>query len=80
MADYEHDGNIFTGIEDELREHREYHNLKSMSIGCMKYLQYFKISKVACVTQKTGCFEYVTRLYPNDTQTHHRRPLLDAQK
>ena len=25
-----------------------------------------------------GCFEYVTRLYPNDTQTHHRRPPLDA--
>lgn len=24
MSDYEHDGNIFTGIEDELREHREY--------------------------------------------------------
>ena len=24
MADYEHDGNIFTGIEDEFREHREY--------------------------------------------------------
>lgn len=21
-----------------------------------------------------GCFEYVTRLYPNDTQTHHQRP------
>lgn len=24
MSDYEHDGNIFTGYEDELREHREY--------------------------------------------------------
>lgn len=24
MSDYEHDGNIFTGVEDELREHREY--------------------------------------------------------
>ena len=24
MSDYEHDGNIFTGIEDELREDREY--------------------------------------------------------
>ena len=31
-----------------------------------------------CVTQKAGCFEYVIRLYPNDTQTHHRRPPLDA--
>lgn len=31
-----------------------------------------------CVTQKMGCFEYVIRLYPNDTQTHHRRPPLDA--
>ena len=33
-----------------------------------------------CVTQKMGCFEYVIRLYPNDTQTHHRRPSPDAQK
>ena len=24
MSDYDNDGNIFTGYEDELREHREY--------------------------------------------------------
>ena len=42
-------------------------------------MQYFKISKVTCVTHKTGCFEYVIRLCPNDTWTHHRRSPLDAQ-
>ena len=46
----------------------------------MKHLQYFKMSKVTCVTQKMGCFEYVTRLYPNDTRAHHRRSPLDGTK
>lgn len=41
MSDYEHDGNIFTGIEDELREHREYQknyysgDTEPQGIGCL---------------------------------------------
>ena len=54
-----------------------------MSIGYAKYLQYFKIQEITCVTQKTACFEYVIRLYPNDTWIYPQpitgRPKREAQ-
>ena len=35
------------------------------------------VSKATCVTQKTGVFEYVRRLYPNDIQ-HSRQRMQDG--
>ena len=50
MSDYEHDGNIFTGIEDELREHREYEkNYYSGGGGGKKHHYYFPPNDSRCV-------------------------------